>query len=294
MEILQIRYFLEAAASQHITRSARKLHIAQPALTQAIHRLQDDLGVPLFTQNGRGIVLTQYGTYLRDRLTPIMAQLDQIPGELAAMAQQQAQTIRLNVLAASSFITEAIIAYKMDHPALHFQMLQDAQAPHYDIAVTTKLFYQQPEVTAAREFVCTEKIFLAVPTGSRYAARGRICLEEVKDEGFISLMGSRQLRWICDKFCAHAGFSPQILFESDNPAAVKNMIAANMGVGFWPEFTWGKLDSEHVTLLEIERPACRRDIIFTCRAAQPANAAVDEFFAFLKRFALSHQSEKPE
>lgn len=292
MELLQIRYFLEAAASQHITRSARKLHIAQPALTQAIHRLQDDLGVPLFTQNGRGIVLTQYGAYLRDRLTPIMAQLDSIPDELAAMAQQQAQTIHLNVLAASSFVTEAVIAYKKDHPELHFQMLQDVQAPLYDIAVTTRMFYQQPESTAAHEFVCTEKIFLAVPVGSRYASRERICLEAVKDAGFISLMGSRQLRWICDKFCAHAGFTPQILFESDNPTAVKNMIAANMGVGFWPEFTWGKLDSEHVKLLEIERPMCRRDIIFTCRFGQPGNPAAEEFFAFLKTFALSHQSIK--
>ena len=79
MELSQIRYFLEVAESQHITKSARKLHIAQPALTQAIHRLQNDLGVPLFMQSGRGIVLTQYGAFLRDRLKPILAQLDRIP-----------------------------------------------------------------------------------------------------------------------------------------------------------------------------------------------------------------------
>ena len=114
----------------------------------------------------------------------------------------------------------------------------------------------------------------------------------MKDEGFICLMGSRPLRWICDKFCAHAGFTPQILFESDNPSAVRNMIAANMGVGFWPEFTWGKLDSEHVKLLEIEKPLCRRDIIFTCRANQIDNTAVEAFFAFLKQFTLSHQTIK--
>ena len=58
MELTQIRYFLEVAESQHIPQSARKLHIAQPALTQAIHRLQPDLGVPLFMQSGRNIVLT--------------------------------------------------------------------------------------------------------------------------------------------------------------------------------------------------------------------------------------------
>lgn len=292
MELSQIRYFLEVADSQHITRSANKLHIAQPALTQSIHRLQKDLGVPLFVQSGRNIVLTQYGAFLRSRLKPIMAQLERIPEELAAMAEQQSQTIRLNVLAASSFITEAIIAYKKDHPETHFQMIQDPHEQLYDISVTTKIFYQLPDEANDHEFVCTEKIFLAVPERSKYAALDKISLADIKDAGFISLMGSRPLRWICDKFCAHAGFTPNILFESDDPSAVRNMIASNMGVGFWPEFTWGKIDSEHVKLLEIVEPICRRDLIFTCRHNQIDCTAVDDFFSFLKAFVFSHQTTK--
>lgn len=292
MELTQIRYFLEVAETQHITRSARKLHIAQPALTQAIHRLQNDLGVPLFMQSGRGIVLTQYGVYLRDRLKPLMAELDRLPQELAAMAGQQSQTIHLNVLAASSFITEAVIAYKKEHPELHVQMLQNPQEQRYDISVTTKMFYQLPDEQNEHEFVCTEKIFLAVPERSRFAQLDSIRLDQVRDENFICLLGSRPLRWICDKFCAHAGFTPQIIFESDDPTAVRNMIAANMGIGFWPEFTWGKLDSEHVRLLEIEEPLCRRDIIFTCRANQPDNEAVEGFFSFLRAFTRAHQTVK--
>ena len=56
MEMSQIRFFLEVAKTEHITRSAEKLHISQPSLTQAIHRLEDDLGVPLFEQKGRNII----------------------------------------------------------------------------------------------------------------------------------------------------------------------------------------------------------------------------------------------
>ena len=61
MEITQIRYFLDAAQTQHITKSAQRLCIAQPALTKSIHNLENELGVPLFTHKGRNIVLTQYG-----------------------------------------------------------------------------------------------------------------------------------------------------------------------------------------------------------------------------------------
>ena len=54
MELMQLRYFLEVASTQHITRSAERLHIAQPALTQAIHRLEEDIGVKLFEKRDVG------------------------------------------------------------------------------------------------------------------------------------------------------------------------------------------------------------------------------------------------
>ena len=48
MELLQLEYFYAVAKTQHVTHTAEQLHIAQPALTQSIHRLEKELGVPLF------------------------------------------------------------------------------------------------------------------------------------------------------------------------------------------------------------------------------------------------------
>lgn len=284
MEMNQIRYFLEVAESQHITRSAEKLHIAQPALTQSIHRLEASLGVPLFVSKGRNIVLTEYGKYLRERLLPIMEQLDRIPGQLLSMAQLENETIHLNVLAASTFITEAIIAYKRKQKDLNFHWIQNFQEDISDIEITTKMFYRPGEEQKNRQFVCNEKIYLAVPNKGKFAGRTSVRLEEMMHEGFISLIGSQQFRAICDKFCHHAGFHPHVIFESDNPSAVRNMIAANMGVGFWPEFTWGTIKSEHVLLLEIEELRCQRDLVITCNLNKPNTENVVDFFTFLCKF----------
>lgn len=291
MELNQIRYFLEVAKTQHVTQSAKQLHIAQPALSQAIHRLEQDVGVPLFVSKGRGIILTEYGRYLQKKLTPLIQQLDAIPSQLQTMAKKEADTIHLNVLAASALVTEAIIEYEKEHQHLNFQLTQNTESQLYDIGVTTKLFYQLPEDSLQHAFVWTENIFLAVPRTSAYGKRPFIDLQEVAEEGFISLMGSRQLRWICDRFCQHAGFRPRIIFESDNPAAVKNMIAANMGIGFWPAFTWGKLETDQVVLLEIRNPVCKRDILFDCQHNKMEHAAVDSFFSFLKEYCETQQQE---
>ena len=283
MELTQLRYFLEVAESQHITRSAEKLHIAQPALSQAIHRLEKDLGVPLFVSRGRNIVLTEYGRYLRDKLTPLLASLDEIPPRLRAMAQVEGHTIHLNVLAATALVTEAIIAYREQHNDVHFQMMQNTEEDLYDICVTTRLFYQAPENGTDNRFVCGEQIYLAVPKTHPFAALSSVSLSQAAEEGFISLMGSRQLRWICDRYCTHAGFVPRIVFESDSPAAVQNMIAANMGIGFWPEFTWGQVDSTRVTLLPITDPICRRDLLID-RKTDRDHRSADDFYGFLIRY----------
>ena len=281
MELMQIRYFLETARTKHMTNSAKNLHITQPALTQAIRRLEKDLGVPLFTAKGRNIVLTEYGRYLQKKLEPLMEQLDAVPEQLKMMVALEGETIHMNVLAASSLVMEAIIEYKKGHEDINFQLQQNSESELYDIAVTTKLFYQGTEENS---FACAEEIYLAVPRNQRYQGRTSVRLEETSEEGFISLLGSRAFRYICDRFCQHAGFTPKIIFESDNPSAVKNMIAANMGIGFWPEFTWGSIENENVRLLKIEEPVCQRDIIIHYNRNKTDSRNVTDFYEFLTNF----------
>ena len=56
MELTQLRYFAAVAELQHVTRAAERMHVAQPAITKSIHRLEDELGVPLIASRGRNIV----------------------------------------------------------------------------------------------------------------------------------------------------------------------------------------------------------------------------------------------
>lgn len=283
MELLQLRYFLEVAHSQHMTKTAEKLHIAQPALSQSIRRLERDLGVDLFGHEGRNIRLTPCGELLQKRLTPIMSELDRLTEELRELAQQEARTVRLNVLAASRLVVDAVVAYKSQHEDVNFQLLQNEEGGFYDIGVSTRMPGKEEGQGEGACYVCTEKILIAVPHTEPYSKGRKGRLEEFREAPFISLFGSRQLRQICDAFCSQAGFVPKIVFESDSPAAVRDMIAANMGVGFWPEFTWAHAETDRLQLVELTDPDCRRDILIT-RKKHGENPAAEAFYQFLTEY----------
>ena len=133
MELTQLRYFIKVAELQHITRASEELHIAQPALTQTIHRLENELGVPLFGSKGRNIVLTEYGKYLQNRLENLLPEFDKIPVEIENLKNKVNKTIKINIKAASTFVINAIVKYTQKNKDVVFEFEQSDLSSDCDI-----------------------------------------------------------------------------------------------------------------------------------------------------------------
>lgn len=82
MELFQLKYFLTVAQFEHVTKAAESLHVAQPAVSQAIRHLEEELDVSLFDRENHHIALNSNGKYLQNRLLPIMSALDSLPEDL--------------------------------------------------------------------------------------------------------------------------------------------------------------------------------------------------------------------
>ena len=283
MELAKLRYFYAVARHGHVTRAAEEIHIAQPALTKAIKQLEEELGAPLFYKKGRNIFLTAYGEYLKAKLEGIFLQLDAIPTELELLKKEERNTVKLNVLAASTAVTDAVISYKKKNPQVFFQLIQNETETDCDISVTTNTADFSALPAFEKRYIMEEKIYLAVPKNSRYAGYKEIELKEVQDEGFVNLAGSRLFRTVCDGFCAHAGFKPHNSFESDSPVAVRNIIGASAGVGFWPEYSWGDVSAD-VVLLPIVQPECKRELVLGLHESPLPSAVAPDFYEYLLRF----------
>ena len=281
MELTQLQYFMEVAESLHMTRTAERLHVAQPALSQAIARLERELGVQLFRRERRQLSLTVYGAYLLERLRTPLSVIESLPSEIGEMARGENRTVRLHVKAATTLVTDAIIAYKSSNPNVKFRLMQGDGESDWDISVGTQLPGQP---LPSNTFAVDERIFVAVSGDNKSVADGGLLLASLSGETFISLAGSKQLRGICDRFCAQAGFMPFVGFESDNPSAVKNLIAAHAGIGFWPEFSWGECERGDVSLLPVLDVDCRRTLLITHATDLKADSEAQSFYRFLCRY----------
>ncbi len=281
MDIQKLKYFHTVAKLEHITKASEEIHISQPSLTQAMHLLEKDLNVPLFKRQGRRITLTEFGKYLKSRLDVLLPEIDNLPNELNNLKQVANKTIKLNILAASTFVINTIMKYKKLNPNVVFDFEQNELKSDCDIIITTNEIPTSQSGNLIKRQIIEEQIFLAVPKDSIYANMNSINLGDVQNENFIMLSTARPFGIICNRFCSIAGFTPKILFESDSPSAVQNIISMGTGISFWPEFSWGKIKNKNVTLLPISAPNCQRDLIVELHNRTPKSEYAEDFYNFI-------------
>lgn len=290
MELLQLKYFLAVAESEHMTNTAKQLHIAQPALTQSIHRLEQELGVSLFERAGRGIRLSPAGAYVRDRVKPAMETLEDVARDVQLFQQGEQGVVRVGVHAASGVAIDGIAAYSELNPHVSFEITQDERERHRDVIVTTITPRGSSTVeNAVEKTPFSERIGIAVPASSTLGDTAS--LADFANDRFIALAGSRRFREVCDTFCAHRAFTPHIAFESDNPLVVKKMIGLGLGVGFWPDHSWGDLDPASCRLVHLRETEFMRDVIVAKTSRCTPDSEAQRFYEFLLDYVAKRWEE---
>ena len=303
MDLNKLRYFLVVAETEHVTQAANMLGISQPALTRAIHRLEEELGVTLIAGEGRNIRLTEEGLFLKQHAAQAMRTLDEAEDAVKIFSTQWQQTIEVCIESASAVVVDAIARSSREHPEVAFTVSQDEEARSSDIVIKTvsnitstyaschKEGSGVDETNAAvakakgmmdrtRERF-TERIGIAVPISLRSSLPEIPSLTDLREAHFICLAGRRGFRRQCDLLCKHYGFAPYLAFESDNPSVVRKMIALGLGVGFWPEHSWGPVDPEKTLWQPLVEGGFQRTISIELTSQGIEKPAAREFRAFL-------------
>ncbi len=261
MDLLQLKYFKTVARLENVTKAANELYIAQPALSKNISQLEKELGINLFDRNGKYIKLNEYGKLFLAKVDIALNALEDGKREITDLQGKEFGEIQLIFLAASTIIPDLLSDFCKLHPNIRFQLFQhfpsEVGNSDFDLCISASHFEKQSENSMV---LLNEEVYFAVPLNHPLSNRKSVSLKEVENENFISLKEGKPLRKITDDYCKKAGFKPKIIFESDDPATVRQLIKAGQGVAFIPQISWGSSVGSSIVFLHIEEPVCNRTI----------------------------------
>ncbi len=126
MDIKQLHYFIAIAEEGQITSAARRLHIAQPPLSQALKALENELGVQLFERIPSGIRITEAGSLLLQRSYEITNMLDTVAEEMASFQGGREGILKIGTVSSSGsvLIDENFLAFREHYPKVKFNLYE--------------------------------------------------------------------------------------------------------------------------------------------------------------------------
>ena len=285
MELRQLRYLVALADERHFTRAAEREHIAQPALSQQIRRLEDELGVKLVERTTRRVAMTQAGELLVGRARRMLAELEAAEAELASLAG--VQTGRLSVGALHTMgpvdLSLLLASFHRSHPGIELTVREQSseelaemlRVDEIDLAFLSVTEHIQSRGLTLAPLV-SEEIVVVLPAAHPLAGRTSVRLAELAGEAFISFRRGSRLRELLDTAAADAGFEPHIALESNESRRIRSLVASSLGVAILPrsDATGPGAPVAGSALVE---PALTRDVTLAARTRRHLSPAAIAF-----------------
>lgn len=293
MDLLQLHYFRVVARTEHITKAAEELSIAQPSLSKTIRRLENELGVSLFDRQGRSIQLNRFGKAFLEHIDTVFYALERGQRKVRDMAGLAYGEVSL-VTASIYWLPDLLHRFHLLYPSVRFQLSQCALSEmpqRLESGACDFCFLSVPLHKSGIQWrtLLTEEILLTVPPGHRLAKRETIPLREVAQEAMVIEKVGSGLRDLVDQFCQQAGFTPRVAYEIDEPAALYEFVKAQLAVAFVPALMKKQVDEQSLLSLRLTDPICQRTFgiawhqgHYLSEAARTFQQFVLEYFARLE------------
>ena len=290
MEIRQLRYMVALAEERSFTRAAMREHIAQPALSQQIQRLEREVGLALVERTTRRVTITEAGELLVARARRILAELASAHDELESLRGFEAGRVTVGAMHTMGpvDVSAALASYHERHPFVDLSVREHSSEELADLLRVDQLDLAFLSVTERIEShglalhqLVSEELVAAIPGDHRLAGRDRIRMGELAGEQFISFREGARLRELLVEGAHQTGFQPNIKFESNESHRIRGLVARGLGVAILPRSD-AVAPGPPVAIASLMQPELSRDITLAWRADRRHSPAATEFLALAR------------
>ncbi|AIF50390.1 LysR family transcriptional regulator [Pelosinus sp. UFO1] len=257
MNSKQLTYFLAIAEEGQISKAAKRLHMAQPPLSQQLKLLEEELNVKLVERDRRGIILTDAGHLLYKRASHILEFMNMTTKELKELDEGYTGTLSIGAVASSgtTFLPFKVVNFHKQYPHISFQLwegdtnkiLDLLNSGIIEIGIVRAIFDSKMyhSVNLPNEPMV---VAMCKDWEDEEQATQHIKLEELVDKPLLLHRSNESMIVEC---CQKNGFEPQILCRGDDVRSLLVWADAGLGMAIVPKSAVGLVPSNTLIYKEI-------------------------------------------
>ena len=290
MTLTELKYIVAVARAKHFGHAAEACFVAQPTLSVAIKKLEDELGVILFERGGAEVSVTPLGQQ-------IIAQAERVLEQTAAikeLAQQNKDplggALRLGVIyTIGPYLLPPLVRMMLDRvPQMPLilqenftvRLLEMLRQGELDAAI---MALPLPEHGMALQLLYDEPFVVAMPRSHAWTARAAIAADDLKSETMLLLGNGHcfrdQVLEVCPEMArfATSGNGMQRTFEGSSLETIRHMVASGIGLTVLPRAAVPDMQARDGLLAfrPFEAPVPSRRVVIVWRKSFTRKAAID-------------------
>jgi DNA-binding transcriptional LysR family regulator len=244
MRLEQLEYFLAVVKHGSLRRAAEALHVSQPAVSEALSKLERELGVSLLERRRSGSSVSAAGRELLDPVSDVLEAVDRLR-EVAGDRRQRPRTVRIGSVSTgtSSLLTPAVGVLQAVAPQVGVEILDLQQREVFDAvgdaSVELGLVNLLPGDELPTGLTGTVLIHgrpvVVMPATHPLAERDSVSVEELRGERFVAMRSG----YVMHRF-AHrlfGGEPPVVAWAADGSAMGRLLVAEGLGVTILPDYS---------------------------------------------------------
>jgi LysR family hydrogen peroxide-inducible transcriptional activator len=298
MEIQQIRYFVAVAAVGSFTQAAKRCHVTQPALSNAILQLEEECGYKLLERLHHKVALTASGEAFLIRGRNIVSEVDHIPRELRDLHASHRGRLAFGVppTVAPFLLPKVVGSFVQECPDVQLTITTEKTTAELtpllklgamELAIVTLPVH---DGSLAVEKLFTEELLLALP--ARHLLRRKHCVEgpDLRDQSFILMKDGHCLAEQTRVFFHEHAIRPHVVLETHQIEILQGLIATGLGVSLVPAMARLR-EYPDVVYRSLENPKPTRTIAVAWRKGHEPTCVATEFLSQLRKVAKEFSSQ---
>ena len=264
MELRQLRHFVVLAEEMHFGRAAKRLFMTQPALSNSLMRLEEEMQVRLFERDSKAMSITVVGRAMLQRAQEIVSLTEKLEQFGRSMAAGRAGMIEIGFTGTLLYrgLADILNRFSAAFPEIDLSVREISSQVQIDMLRSGRLdaaFINSPVPPAGLSSLALfeERFVACLPDRHPLAGKRQIDVKELRDDVFVMFSRDPSPAYYDHvmSICAAAGFQPKVRIGAGQVLSIVALVASGLGVSLVPESVAkaGIAGAAYVPLRGVER-----------------------------------------